>query len=91
MWWLILLLPFLAFSQQDKEKVRFWCESNWAECKRVESEIIDLKQRYLTKEKDCVERADSFQQARECKKAVKEQMKKELYNLKWQLMKKAVE
>jgi len=63
----------------DKKEMRAWCEQNWEKCKEHKLEMLKIQEKYLPKERECVEKAKSFQDMRLCMMDIKEQKRREMY------------
>ncbi len=85
---LIFITAFvsLALAYPRAEKGRIWCEQNWSVCKKYRLEFIRLKEKYLPKERECVEKAGSYEDMRFCMMDVKEQMRREHYEIRKKML-----
>jgi len=61
----------------DGKMHKEWCEQNWEKCKVYMLEKIKLKEKYLPKERECVEKAKSYRDMKLCMMDVKEQKRRE--------------
>ena len=65
----------------EKKEMHKWCEQNWEKCKELKLERLKIREKYLSKEKECVEKANSFQDMRQCLKDTRYEMHKEMKEL----------
>jgi len=75
-----------AYESKRKE-MHEWCEKNWEKCKEYKLEKLKIKEKYLSKERECVEKASSFQEMKQCLKGVKKEKYKEIKELRGKYMK----
>jgi len=80
---LLIPLGFLVGTAlaHDMGKMHRWCEQNWEKCKELKLSHLKLREKYLPKERECVEKANSFQEMRTCMMGVKEEKRKEMQEL----------
>lgn len=89
------LLLFIAFTgaslanPMDGKMHKEWCEQNWEKCKVYMLEKIKLKEKYLPKERECVEKAKSYRDMKLCMMDVKEQMRREHYEIRKKMLMEA--
>lgn len=63
-----------------------WCQQNWEKCKQFKMEKLTIRERYLAKEKECLQKAKDFWDYRECKAMSEVQKEKEMYELMQKMM-----
>jgi len=66
-----------AYESKRKE-MHEWCEKNWEKCKELKLERLKIREKYLSKERECVEKANSFQEMKQCLKDVRHEMHREV-------------
>lgn len=66
---LVLSGVVFAESHEKPHMGRQWCQQNWEQCK-------SLKERYILKKRECLQKAESFESYKECMVQVKSQMKR---------------
>lgn len=76
----------LAYPKGDG-KMRMWCEQNWEKCREFKLEALKIREKYIPKEKECLEKSANFQEMRGCMMDVREQMRREFYDLRKRMLK----
>ncbi len=89
---LLLLMVLTSVSlahPMDGKMHKEWCEQNWEKCKVYMLEKIKLKEKYLPKERECVEKAKSYRDMKLCMMDVKEQKRREHYEIRKKMLMEA--
>lgn len=73
----------------DGKMHKEWCEQNWEKCKVYMLEKIKLKEKYLPKERECVEKAKSYRDMKLCMMDVNEQKRREDYEIRKKMLMEA--
>ncbi len=83
----LFALASLGFSDPHEHE-RFhheqMCISNWQTCQQFKLEMLKIRERYLQKERECVEKAKDYWSMKECMANLKVKKQKEM----WELMQK---
>lgn len=69
-----------------KKEHKLWCQQNWERCKQFKEEALKIKERNLSREKDCLQKAKDFWAFEECKAQARVQTKKEMSELRQKFM-----
>ncbi len=73
-------------SEDYKHHDKFWCQQDWVRCKQFREEALKIKERKIQRERECLQKANSFWAFEECKAQVKWQGKREMYELRQRFM-----
>ena len=82
----ILSGSVMAYPKGEQGKMHMWCEQNWEKCKEYKLEALKIREKYIPKERECVEKANTFQDMRSCMMDVREQMSREFYQLRKKML-----
>ncbi|MFN3813584.1 MAG: hypothetical protein ACK4SM_03060 [Aquificaceae bacterium] len=83
---LIMALVSITVAYPKDRKEHMWCEQNWDTCKKYQLELIRIKEKYLPKERECVEKAANYSDMRLCMMDVREQMRREHYEIRKKML-----
>ncbi|SHK33540.1 hypothetical protein [Thermocrinis minervae] len=85
---LMLVLPFVALSNpmMMHHRMEMWCQQNFDKCKAHKLEAIRIREKYLPKEKECVEKSKTFEEMRACLKDVRAHMREEFSQMRQRMM-----
>jgi len=84
----LISFPFYLVNAKEKfedksemKEIHRLCEQNWSKCKEYKLEKLKIKEMYLSKERECVEKANSFQEMKQCLKEVKREKHEKIKEL----------
>ncbi|RMH80495.1 MAG: hypothetical protein D6674_04520 [Acidobacteria bacterium] len=77
----------MAYPRSGQGKMHMWCEQNWEKCKEYKLETLKIREKYIPKERECLEKASTFQDMRSCMVDLREQMRREFYDLRKKMLK----
>ncbi|MCX8164535.1 MAG: hypothetical protein N3D14_03995 [Aquificaceae bacterium] len=67
----------------------FWCEKYWEQCRQLQLEEITVKEKHLSKERECVQKAQGYWDMKECREQIRMHLKHEMLQLKSRLLERA--
>ena len=79
----VFAISSLAYAHMHKHERELWCEQNWERCRELKLKALSVREKYIAKERECVQKAKDYWAMKECVASIKVQKKREMREL-WQ-------
>lgn len=63
-----------------------WCQQNWEKCREYKLEKLAIEEKYIAKQRECLQNAKDYWSNKQCMSSLKVQKKREMYELQRRMM-----
>lgn len=88
----MFVLAGLSFAQPpmspmgpQRHAERQWCQQNWDRCRQFRLEVISIREKYIPKERECIQNAKDYWAMEECLAPIRVQKKRDMEEVKRKL------